>query len=218
VNAKINSKAELLLGVVSMTRLALILSLGLIVIGCDSPVHEAISEGTEPYQIKTGEDLGIRLGMSLAEFKALRTHKGRTQTDKFWRGTLQDPDPCIDTPADDEVFCSIIPTDPRDEPRIGEMRISSLTLMFYQKRLIQVRYSLLGLDSDTLLQGLKDKFGNTGRHPQLGWRWRNSVSSISFEEDEKDLSAATLELTLTQEMEEWFKRNRDGKAESDKSL
>jgi hypothetical protein len=49
-----------------MTRLALILSLGLIVIGCDRPMHEAISEGTEPYQIKAGEDLGIRLGMSLA--------------------------------------------------------------------------------------------------------------------------------------------------------
>jgi len=132
-----------------MTRLALILSLGLIVIGCDSPVHEAVSEGTEPYQIKAGEDLGIRLGMSLAEFKALRTHKGRTKTDRFWR-SVSDSDLCVDTPADDEVFCPIS-TDPQAEPRIGEMQIYFLTLTFYQKRLVQITYNLVGVDRDTLL-------------------------------------------------------------------
>ena len=90
------------------------------------------------------------------------------------------------------------------------MQIFSLSLTFYQKRLIEITYNLVGFDRDTLLQGLKDKFGKTDC--DSGCMWQNSVSSIF-------LINNSLEFTLTREMDELMRRREDRKkAETAKSL
>jgi len=163
-----------------------------------------VPDNAEPYQIKIGDDLGISLGTSLAAFKQsrkLRNHRA-----------------CTDVPADDEVSCNIF-IDYDSCLQIGELKICSIMPTFYQNKLIYVWYGIVGYDRDTLLQGLKDKFGKPIFHYSIGYEWRNSVSEITFYENEKDLSPSRLQIELTKEMNEWLKRSVERhQAEANKEL
>jgi hypothetical protein len=177
--------------------------------GCEQ-TSTLTSNGTEPYSIKLNDTLGIRLGTHYDDFAAAHRSKKSKQP-------KQDEPICVDDDADEEVFCTIsVSFD--NQPKVGDVRVVFYTLTFYQKRLINIDYTLAGMAWETLISGLNDKFGNSRKGP-LGWTWENSASKVQFTRSTSDFSEAHLSLALSKETHDWLEKSRERqKAETKKSL
>jgi hypothetical protein len=79
---------------------------------------------------------------------------------------------------------------------------------YKQKRLINIDYTLAGMNWETLIGGLNDKFGNS-RKGLLGWTWENSASRVQFTQSASDFSAAHLSLALSEETHDWLEKSRE---------
>ena len=105
--------------------------------GCEQ-TSTLTSNGTEPYNIKLNDTLGIRLGMNYDDFAAAHHPKKSKQS-------KQDEPICVNDDADEEVVCTIsVSYD--NQPKIGDVRVVFYALTFYQKRLIDIDYELAGMD------------------------------------------------------------------------
>jgi len=172
----------------------------LIMSGCNPTTSNApISAGTEPYNIKVSDLLRVRLGTSLDDFLSVQGRKAKSK-----RVVL--PDTCTQGP-DDDVFCMLFP-DPLTQPAIGEAKVYSYMVSFYEKQVIEVEYGLVGVDWEPLLNSLKEKFGEPSTHESKVWTWENSVSRLSFRISESDFSSSHLTLTLSKQLSELVKRRR----------
>src|SRR5262249_40531048 len=128
---------------VKTTTTALFFSLALA--GCDVEpqfVTAPVSKSTEPFQIKTNDTLGIRLGMSWNDF--VKAHH-RTSMD-------------CHTKDERDRSCTLFLTD----IKIGEERASLATVYFYQDQLIKIDYFLtLSPGGEyVLIKAFEDKFGS----------------------------------------------------------
>jgi hypothetical protein len=177
--------------------------------GCEQ-TSTLTSNGTEPYSIKLNDTLGIRLGMNYDNYAAAHRPKKSKQP-------KQDEPICVNDDADEEVFCTVsVSFD--NQPKVGDVRVVFYTLTFYQKRLIDIDYELAGMDWETLIGGLNDKFGNSRKGP-LGRTWENSASEVLFTQSASDFSAAHLRLALSKETHDWLEKSKERqKAETKKSL
>lgn len=162
--------------------------------------YQAPSASTEPYNIKVGEVLGVRLGGPLDDL--LTIQRGKRKAKRGWI-----PDTCIQG-LDDDVFCSITP-DAVKPPTIGDTKLYFCTVEFYQNQAANIRYTLAGVERERLLNSLVEKFG-TPNHDSSDsrrvWTWRNAVSSIEYEMSKTDFSAAYLTLKLVRKSNELLDR------------
>jgi hypothetical protein len=178
--------------------------------GCE---ETPTSVGTEPYSTRLNDLLGIRLGMSYDDFVAAHPPK-RPKHGKQIKPA--EDTTCVDG-RDNDVFCTTsISYD--DQPKIGDVRIVFYSLKFYQKRLIDIDYSLVGYSWEPLINALNDKFGEA-RSASRERTWQNSVSKVLFTESASDFSAAHLKFSLSKETHEWLEQSREReKAETEGSL
>jgi hypothetical protein len=146
-----------------------------------------------------GDALGVRLGGPFDAF--LTVQRGSRKVKRDWI-----PDSCVQG-LDDDVFCSISLL--LKPPAIGDTQLYFCTVQFYQNQAVSVRYTLAGYNREALLDSLQEKFGkpnHTDSDSRRAWTWRNAVSSIEYEMDEKDISASYLTLDLFQKSDELFDR------------
>jgi hypothetical protein len=152
--------------------------------------HQVPSASTEPYNIKVGDALGVRLGSTFDELLAVE--RGNRKVKPGWM-----PDNCVQG-LDDDVFCSINPNASKP-PTIGATQLYFCTVRFYQNQAVNVRYTLAGYNREALLDSLEAKFGkpnHSDSDSRRAWIWRNAVSSIEYEMNKTDISASYLTLDL----------------------
>jgi len=171
------------------------------------------STSIEPYNVKVGDALGVRLGGPFDTF--LTVQRGNQKVKRDWI-----PDSCVQG-LDDDVFCSISP-DLLKPPAIGDTQLYFCTVQFYQNQAVSVRYTLAGYNREALLDSLQEKFGkpnHSDSDSRRAWTWRNAVSSIEYEMDKKDISASYLTLDLFQKTDELLDRqSRREKAKMKRDL
>jgi hypothetical protein len=170
--------------------------------------YQAPSASTEPYNIKVGDALGVRLGGPFDDL--LTVQRGNRKVKRGWT-----PDTCVQG-LDDDVFCSIIP-DPVKPPTIGDTKLDFCTVQFYRNEAVNIRYTLAGYDRERLLESLEEKFGtpaHSNSDSRSVWTWRNAVSSLDFEIDKEDHSESRLTLTLPKKSNEL--QDRQLKTEKEK--
>ncbi len=146
----------------------------------------------EPYSIKLNDTLGIKLGMSLADYKKLHP-----------RDRCEPPD------ADGMVHCDIgLPK----ATTIGPIHVTDCSVQFYRDNHFEIYYRMV---SDAafgyLVESLKGKFG-PGREiiKNSLWSWDNSDSHMMFDWSTTDRTGAMFWIYLTKESNELdnAKRNR----------
>lgn len=178
-------------------------------IAVHAPQTPLSSSSAEPFNIKTNDVLGIRLGMSLSDYRRQR-EDGELST----RGYGQE---CLTEDADTKVFCTVSPPDRQPKVTIGGVEVSYYDLTFYEQRLISINYALVSIDWDPLEKSLESKFGQpTVSENQR--TWKNAVSSILLYKSSRDLTAGTLTISLDKETSEWLERSRkrrDAEAKGD---
>jgi hypothetical protein len=187
-----------------MKRLMTTVFFGLWLTGCQLPPPTApASPSTEPFQTKTNDTLGIRLGMPWAEFiKKLSSRRYLCMPDERAR------------------FCTVV----ADEGvMVGGGRVKLWSVRFYQERLIGIDYSLTVLDPFVLLNGFREKFGlPTQSSPRSCGRtcartWRNAISSMRLTTKiGGDLSAAKIEFSLDKETNDWLEWSQEWAPEREK--
>jgi hypothetical protein len=175
-------------------------------VGCSPtiPTTSPASLSKEPFSIKPNETLGISLGMDLSDYK-------RSRLKGAWDHFQEN--------APGEAFCAVDLTR-RDLKTlmIGEVQIWSCDFRFYRMRLIQIDYGLTSIDWGSLQNAMEEKFGlptYRGKFEATGKKlsdqtllWRNAVSSLRFDLEEKDRTAATLSMQLDQETDQWLEDSR----------
>jgi hypothetical protein len=184
--------------------------------GCSptTPTTSPASVSKEPFNIKPNETLGISLGMELGDYRKSRPKGAR--------------DRCQNGDLDAETFC-VLPMTGQKPLMIGEVRVSFCSIRFYQNRLIDIDYNLTSVDWDSLQKALEEKFGL----PTYRWKfevperklsdktllWQNAVSSLRFDLEEKDRTAATLSMQLDQETSQrWEDSRKRRKAAAERGL
>jgi hypothetical protein len=178
---------------------------------CALPSRLVVSESTEPFHIKTNETLGIRLGMSLADYKHQRKHYD---------------DECAKEDADAAVNCFVnvgldkSANHSKPALTVVGVEVDFYYLTFYEGKLIDVEYWLspLSLDLNPLKLALQEKFGTprTIRSDIIDWQdWKNSVSSLSLHGSAHGGSVTILAMRLDKEYDDW--RARLHKRENDQA-
>ena len=169
---------------------------------CDIPQTITIAD---PVDIKTNEVLGIKLGLNFADYK--KQHHKMVK------------DQCTEPDLDTEVMCNIfIDSTSISKPSLtlGGKDVYMYTLIFFDGGLIDIDYSLVGLDWEPLKQSLEAKFGQPMKLDKNRWRWYGKVSSLTLEENSTDFSAAKVELKLDGKITEWLDRSSKRKSKEAK--
>jgi hypothetical protein len=177
----------------------------LLVLAACSPTIPTTSPAAiskEPFNIKTNDSLGIKLGSALDDYQ--QKHKHDTVS-------------CI--VHDEEAFCPVPVVD--GKLKVGGADVGFYSLRFYRGRLINVDYSLTSIDWDALQKAMEQKFGLPTRREKFEAAemklfdktliWRNAVSSIEFDRSATDWTSATLSMQLDQETDQWLESSRKRK-------
>ena len=150
-----------------------------------------------PINIKANEELGIRLGMDVSEYK----HRSV----------------CHKEDANEEIFCS---TDVPRKLTIGDCPVELCYLSFYKHKLIEISYTVdANFSNDSFLKAFIEKFGQPSRltfGEDVQWQWHNATSSMRMYFLKGDLAHLTIQLD-PEEAELWkrTKENKDVKARHD---
>jgi hypothetical protein len=174
------------------------------------PTTGPVAISKEPFNIKTNDSLGIKLGSALDDYQ--RKHK-------------HDTVPSI--VRDEEAFCPVPVVNEKLE--VGGAEVRFYSLRFYRGFLINIDYSLTSIDWEALQKAMEEKFGLPTQRERFEAAekklfdktllWRNAVSSIEFDRSETDWTSATLSMQLDQETDQWLESSRKRKeAEAKRGL
>ncbi|MGO9239871.1 MAG: hypothetical protein ACLQBJ_03585 [Bryobacteraceae bacterium] len=144
--------------------------------------------------------------MSLADYKHQQKHFSEE---------------CTKEDANTEVSCFItVSPDLNVDHRkpslaVGGADVKGYQLTFYGRKLIGIEYNLVSLSLDSLQRALQDRFGlpalrkyGSEKATIYQWRWKNAVSSMSFETDTRYLGEANLKMQLDKESDERLEQYR----------
>src|SRR5262252_1440239 len=107
------------------------------------------SPSKEPFNIKTNDSVGVRLGMTVSEYKANKND-------------------CLPEDANEEMSCTVTRT---EGLTVGGAPVTAYYLRFYKKRIIEIEYRLASLDFDPMRRALEEKFGPSNKYDSGPLRW-----------------------------------------------
>jgi hypothetical protein len=160
----------------------------------------------EPYNIKLNDTLGIKLGMSLADYsKHYEKLYPKAKSKRVGR------DPCDVPDADDQVTCTVVGL--AETTAIGPVQVTSYTVYFYKGKLYYITYLLASEGAEWMSVGrsLKEKFSVVSESDGVGyhsWSWNNSVSHMGLS-GSRNIADLTMWLTKESNEHSMAKRNRE---------